>query len=275
MTARTSIAPLAIAGAAGIGALLLLGPRRPSRVVPPPTPPTPHPPGPIPFPVPDPPLPPGPTPAPDPGPLPQPTSLEAIDAHLEAAGVRDFTARELLYLPKAKPPRVDIPPADLIPNLIKLGRLLQAFRDLVGHRVNVAGGWRPAWYNEAVEGAEDSAHIRAAGADAILPADLTNSPSHRSLSLGGGLSLAKLPRCCGAGLLRPQPAPRPFRCRPPRRQRPSLLGEGARALVSRPTHHHLNERPSSMKPLPKTAGTILDRLTDGLNPPWEKETHQR
>ena len=30
-----------------------------------------------------------------------------------------------------------------------------------------------------------------------------------------------------------------------------------------------------MKPLPKTAGTVLDRLTDGLNPPWEKGSSRR
>ena len=113
--------------------------------------------------------------------------------------MRDFTARELLYLPKAKPPRVDIPPADLIPNLIKLGQLLQAFRDLVGHRVNIAGGWRPAWYNEAVEGAEDSAHIRAAGADAILPADLTNPQAIDRFRLAAASLWQNTPDAAGLG----------------------------------------------------------------------------
>ncbi len=115
------------------------------------------------------------TPEPDPTP-PEPTDedtrtwIEELDDELEAAGVHNFTARELTYLPKAKPPRHDEPPRELWPNLIAVAVLAQRVRDLYGAPLWVSSAWRPAWYNEAVGGASRSQHINAAAVDLnVLP----------------------------------------------------------------------------------------------------------
>jgi len=96
--------------------------------------------------------------------------LAELNAQLEAAGVVNFTAEELTFLPKAKPPRHDMPPRELWPNLIAVAKLAQQVRDLYGEPIWVSTGWRPDWYNAAVGGAKRSAHIKAGAVDLnVLP----------------------------------------------------------------------------------------------------------
>ena len=102
--------------------------------------------------------------------------LAELDAELAAAGVTNFTARELTTLPKAKPKaRVDMPPRDLWPNLIAVAVLAQRVRDLYGRPIWVSSAWRPKWYNSAVGGASKSQHINAAAIDLNpIPSDRTS-----------------------------------------------------------------------------------------------------
>lgn len=118
----------------------------------------------------------GPTPGPDPDPPPPPPPqedptmwLDDLDAELDAAGVTNFTARELTQLRKVKDPYpqpyYDQPPAELVPNLIEVARLAQRVRDIYGEPLRMYNGWRPDWYNAAVGGAPDSWHTRAGAVD--------------------------------------------------------------------------------------------------------------
>jgi len=69
--------------------------------------------------------------------------LGQLDAALDAAGVVDFTARELTYLRKAKPPRHDEPPRELWPALVAVAVLAQEVRYLYGRPLVVSSCWRP------------------------------------------------------------------------------------------------------------------------------------
>lgn len=99
--------------------------------------------------------------------------LEDLDAELAAAGVTNFTARELTQLRKVKDPYprpyYDEPPAELWPNLVEAARLAQRVRDIYGGPLRAYNGWRPQWYNDAVGGAPDSWHTRAGAID-LTPA---------------------------------------------------------------------------------------------------------
>ncbi len=97
-------------------------------------------------------------------------TLEALDLRLQAAGVTNFTARELTLLPKALPdPRCVLPRGQLQDNLIKVAVEAQKIRTALGVPLRVSSAFRPGWYNEAVDGAPDSAHIRAAAIDLNAP----------------------------------------------------------------------------------------------------------
>lgn len=92
-------------------------------------------------------------------------TLEQLDTALLAAGVTNFSARELTYLPKAKPPKCEIPTGRLLVNLLLVAILAQAIRTELGAPLIVSSAFRPRWYNSAVGGAPNSAHIRAAAVD--------------------------------------------------------------------------------------------------------------
>jgi uncharacterized protein YcbK (DUF882 family) len=124
---------------------------------------------------------------PDPEPEPDTGSdwLAELDAELDAAGVRDFSARELTYLPKAKPPRHDEPPRELWPNLVAVAVLAQRVRDLYGGPLSVSSAWRPDWYNEAVGGASRSQHRNAAAVDLNVLASQRDDQTTRELEQAG------------------------------------------------------------------------------------------
>lgn len=92
-------------------------------------------------------------------------SLEDLDTALLAAGVTNFSAHELTYLPKAKPPKHEIPEGQLLANLLCVAILAQSIRTEHGFPLIVSSAYRPAWYNTAVGGAPNSAHLRAAAID--------------------------------------------------------------------------------------------------------------
>jgi len=135
---------------------------------------------------------PAPKPAPDPTPKPVPPEsdttepiggdwLAELNAELQAAGVTNFTAQELTYLSKTKPkPRHDEPPRELWGNLIAVAKLAQQIRDLYGEPIWVSSAWRPKWYNDAVGGAPNSAHIKAGAVDLnVLPGQRTPERTKR------------------------------------------------------------------------------------------------
>lgn len=117
----------------------------------------------------------------EPTPIAEPVSwLEELQAQLDAAGVTRFTAKELTWLPKAKPPKHDEPPRELWPDLIKVAEVAQAIRELYGEPLWVSTAWRPPWYNQAVGGSKGSAHQFAAAADLnVMPGDRTPERTKR------------------------------------------------------------------------------------------------
>lgn len=140
------------------------------------------------------PTPPGPKPKPEPDPTPAPVPPESdttqpiggdwlaeLNAELQAAGVTNFTAEELTYLPKTKPKgRHDEPPRELWGNLVAVAKLAQQVRDLYGEPIWVSSAWRPKWYNDAVDGAPNSAHIKAGAVDLnVLPGQRTPERTKR------------------------------------------------------------------------------------------------
>jgi uncharacterized protein YcbK (DUF882 family) len=94
-------------------------------------------------------------------------SLAELDVKLHAAGVVNFTAHELTYLRKAKPPHHEFPLEAQVENLIRVAVVAQMIRDHVGAPLSVANGYRPSWYNVAVGGKPRSAHTRAAAMDLV------------------------------------------------------------------------------------------------------------
>jgi uncharacterized protein YcbK (DUF882 family) len=107
------------------------------------------------------------------GPLPEPPpelepTLDALDRLLRERGITNFAAKELVWLSKAKPPHHDIPPTDLWPNLVRVAKLAQRIRNVMGVPLSVSSAWRPRWYNDAVGGSENSAHLRGAAIDLNL-----------------------------------------------------------------------------------------------------------
>ena len=97
---------------------------------------------------------------------PQEITLEDLQTALTAAGVGNFSAHEITYLPKEKPPRCIVPQdPTMLDNLLRVAFLAQAIRTELGAPLSVSSGYRPDWYNTAVGGAPSSAHLRAAAID--------------------------------------------------------------------------------------------------------------
>lgn len=98
---------------------------------------------------------------------PVPAELAEIDQMLVDEGVLNFSAKEFLTLRKWNK---TVPvPDQYIPNLLAIARVAQLLRDRVGHPIQIANGYRPPDYNKAVGGANNSAHLRAAAVDLIVP----------------------------------------------------------------------------------------------------------
>ncbi len=96
---------------------------------------------------------------------------------LAQSGVKNFSAKELTWLAKAKPtPRSDMPPRELWADLIKVAKLAQKIRDIYGEPLWVSSCWRPPWYNEAVGGAKASQHEHAAAID-LNPIPSSRTPA--------------------------------------------------------------------------------------------------
>lgn len=98
------------------------------------------------------------------------TTLADLDTALLAGGVTNFSAHELTYLPKALPkPKNEIPKGQHVLNLIRVAIVAQKIRTELGAPLVVSSAYRPNWYNGAVGGAPNSAHIRAAAIDLNAP----------------------------------------------------------------------------------------------------------
>lgn len=101
-----------------------------------------------------------------------PTLTQAI----RDAGIRNFTADEFLYLGAAHwagTVRNEAPPADLLCNLLAVGREADKLRDDCGFPLLIISAYRCPDYNAAVGGEERSWHLRAAALD-ITPQDPAN-----------------------------------------------------------------------------------------------------
>jgi uncharacterized protein YcbK (DUF882 family) len=94
------------------------------------------------------------------------TTLADLDTALLAAGVTNFSAHELTILPKAKPkPKNEIPVGQHVLNLIRVAIVAQKIRTELKAPLVVSSAYRPRWYNTAVGGASNSAHLRGAAID--------------------------------------------------------------------------------------------------------------
>jgi uncharacterized protein YcbK (DUF882 family) len=92
--------------------------------------------------------------------------VEELDRLLLEAGVTNFTAKELTWLPKALPnPKSEVPSGQFLRNLIAVAKVAQEIRTELGAPLSVSSAYRPRWYNSAVGGAPNSAHLRAAAID--------------------------------------------------------------------------------------------------------------
>ena len=101
----------------------------------------------------------------------------------ESAGVFDFQPEEFLLLRKWNELREL--PVDLEPNVVAIAIQAQELRDRVGLPIAIRNGWRPKDYNDAVNGAPNSAHLRAAAIDAEIPSDYATADARRRLLVEG------------------------------------------------------------------------------------------
>lgn len=92
-------------------------------------------------------------------------TLEDLQTALTAAGVAHFTAEEITYLPKSKREKHIVPQGELFQNMVNVAFLAEAIRTTLQAPLTVSSGYRPEWYNTAVSGAPNSAHLRAAALD--------------------------------------------------------------------------------------------------------------
>ena len=89
--------------------------------------------------------------------------LAELQALLNAAGVINFSARELTLLLKALPKHCEFP-RDLTP-LVSIAIVAQEIRSSLGAPLVVSSAYRPLWYNKIVANSTDSAHIEACAID--------------------------------------------------------------------------------------------------------------
>lgn len=89
--------------------------------------------------------------------------LAELQALLDAAGVVNFTAHELTWLPKAIPPHHEFPKT--FTKLVAIAVVAQEIRSEHGHPLTVSSAFRPLWYNLIVANSSTSAHIEAAAMD--------------------------------------------------------------------------------------------------------------
>jgi hypothetical protein len=86
-----------------------------------------------------------------------------LQARLDAAGVRYFTAREFLTLRRAGE-LVDLPD-EYADAAVRVLIAADELRARYGAPVRIGNGYRPPGYNRAVGGAPNSAHLRGAAVD--------------------------------------------------------------------------------------------------------------
>jgi len=92
-------------------------------------------------------------------------TLEDLQTALTAGGIVHFTAKEITYLPKSKREKYIVPQGQLFENMVNVAYLAEHIRLALGAPLTVSSGYRPEWYNTAVGGAPNSAHLRAAALD--------------------------------------------------------------------------------------------------------------
>lgn len=139
-----------------------------------------------------------------------PTPLELLDAYLDAAGIRHFSAKELTrqkwrhgqivrgasawahtldifgaqLVPKgpwfALPAHV-VPDPELWPAILPALRVLDRFRAWLGQPVTVISGYRHPTYNAMIEGAKDSRHMTFQACDFYFPFERTGGDGKRRL----------------------------------------------------------------------------------------------
>lgn len=145
-------------------------------------------------------------PRPRPGQVPEHKDLDVL---LQEAGVRDFTAADLACLSSAKKaasiglPECPAVPSELVPNIVKMGAVLQALQDVLtpqGIQIEVVNGWRPKPYNKLVKGAPDSAHIRGAAVDLIVAEGSRKKGTGRRLQVEAAKMWVNDDRVAGLGV---------------------------------------------------------------------------
>ena len=104
-----------------------------------------------------------------------------LDLVLREAGVTSYSASDFLTLPQWK--HIAELPAALAPNVVRLAQVVQLLRNRLGHDIVVTSGYRPEEYNKLVDGAKNSAHLRAAAADLTLPPALQTPANARRLQV--------------------------------------------------------------------------------------------
>lgn len=97
-----------------------------------------------------------------------PNAQETLDAYLQAHGIKNFSAREILTLRRLGV-TVDEPPRSWWPRIIPTLELAEMLRAEVGHGLIVGNGYRPNPWNKKVGGARNSQHLHFRALDLDLP----------------------------------------------------------------------------------------------------------
>jgi hypothetical protein len=112
---------------------------------------------------------------------PSPGNEEEGDIHsmFRNYGIADFTPEDFLYLRKWD--EYAELPEEYNLNLVAAAYWAQRLQDRLPFPIVVKNGFRPPDYNEAVDGAKNSAHIRAAAFDAEVHPDYKSSSTTRQM----------------------------------------------------------------------------------------------
>ena len=103
-------------------------------------------------------------------PTPDPDEGEALGDYIARCGIENFTAREILTARRvgvvSDPPR-----RDWWPRIVPTLQLAEMLRTVMGHRLIVGNGYRPAAVNKRAGGARRSQHVQFRALDLDLPLD--------------------------------------------------------------------------------------------------------
>ncbi len=132
-------------------------------------------------------------------PQPMTNSITTLDDFLKDAGIKHFSAKEVLTLRRLGV-TVDPPPRDWWPRMLPTLDIAEKIRAELGHPLIVGNGFRPEPYNSRVGGARRSQHLFFRALDLDLPRSHKSESNQRDFYEVAGRIFLDIGRTAKMGL---------------------------------------------------------------------------